>query len=163
MGAKIDVIQNAEYGGEPVGEIKITHSKLKGTSIDGSLVVRMIDEFPIFGVAAACAQGVSEVREASELRYKESDRISEMCNELRRLGVQIKEKSDGFIIYGNGVIPGGHEVDSHGDHRLAMGLTIAGLAAQQPLTVCGVEFISESYPNFRSDLEQLGANIRVGD
>jgi 3-phosphoshikimate 1-carboxyvinyltransferase len=119
----------------------------------------MIDEFPIFAVAAAMAEGETVVSDAEELRHKESDRISALCQELRRMGVQIEEKQDGFIVEGDVRPRGGVEIESHGDHRLAMALTVAGLVAEQPTTIDGAEIIQESFPAFPTILHDLGAEV----
>ena len=118
----------------------------------------MIDEFPIFAVAAASAKGVSRVSDAAELRLKESDRISGLCSELRALGVNASESPDGFSIEG-GPIPGGALVNPHGDHRLAMSLAVAGLAADRPVTIQSAEIMAESFPEFVPSLAGLGASL----
>jgi 3-phosphoshikimate 1-carboxyvinyltransferase len=115
----------------------------------------MIDEFPVFAVAACFAQGVTEVREAEELRYKETDRISVMCGELKKLGVSLEEHKDGFTIRG-GTLQGG-TCEAHGDHRLAMSLALAGLASPSPVTVQQAEILNESFPDFVPQLRSLGA------
>jgi 3-phosphoshikimate 1-carboxyvinyltransferase len=122
----------------------------------------MIDEFPAFAVAAAFAQGKTVVSDASELRYKESDRISALCAELGELGVQVGEKEDGFVIQG-GNPPNGGVVNPHGDHRLAMSLAIAGLASEEGVSVREAGIIHESFPEFASILEYLGADVRSED
>jgi 3-phosphoshikimate 1-carboxyvinyltransferase len=157
MGADIEVSPRPEQGGEPLGDLRVRHSRLRGVTLSGERVVRMIDEFPIFAVAAACAEGRTVVRDADELRHKESDRITALGGELRRLGVAFTETPDGFIIDG-GPVRGG-EVQSHGDHRLAMSLAIAGLAAQAPVTVSGAEMVSESFPGFSGVLRALGVSV----
>lgn len=158
MGADIQVANPSEVSGEPVGDIIVRHSQLRGADISGALVVRMIDEFPAFAVAASFAQGVTTVRDAAELRLKESDRISAICQELRALGVQINETPDGFIVQGGRPLHGG-AVQVHGDHRLAMALAVAGLAAQEPVVVQNAEIIAESFPGFVSTLHALGVNV----
>jgi 3-phosphoshikimate 1-carboxyvinyltransferase len=160
MGAEIQVANRLLVQGEPVGDLVVRHSPLHGTAISGPLVVRMIDEFPIFAVAAACAEGSSQVRQASELRHKESDRISALCRELSWLGVDTQEHADGFTINGQGGIPGGR-ARSHGDHRLAMALAVAGLTSRQPVRVQGASILSESFPDFVPSLRELGADIRT--
>jgi 3-phosphoshikimate 1-carboxyvinyltransferase len=120
--------------------------------------VRMIDEFPIFGVAAAYARNGSMVSQASELRYKESDRIASLREEFSKLGVGLEETPDGFNVCGGEGVGGGR-VDSHGDHRLAMSLVVAGLAAQSEVCVETAEVIDESYPEFVQVLGSLGAHI----
>jgi 3-phosphoshikimate 1-carboxyvinyltransferase len=159
MGAGVEIMNQVVEYGEPKGDLRVRASQLKGVNVNGPVVVRMIDEFPIFAVAAALAEGQTVVSEAEELRYKESDRISSLCVELRSVGVTIEERSDGFVIDGGGPLRGGVQVYSHGDHRLAMALTIAGLAAQEPVGVEGAEMINESFPEFPDILRQLGAEI----
>ncbi len=160
MGGEITVQNISERGGEPVGDITVTHSRLHGTQVDGPLVVRMIDEFPAFAVAAAYAHGRTDEREAAELRNKESDRIAVLSRELRALGANIEESRDGFTIQGDGALRGGL-VNPSGDHRLAMALAVAGLAAQQTVTVQAAEIIGESYLDFVSGLQSLGAGMRL--
>ena len=160
MGADLQVEILTQEGGEPAGKITVRHSPLNAIEVDGPLVVRMIDEFPIFAVAAAFANGRTIVRDAYELHLKESDRIAAICQELTRIGVNIQETPDGFIIEGS-TAPGGGEVESHGDHRLAMSLTVAGLACQNPITVRGAEMTAESFPDFIPVLQALGSNIQM--
>ncbi|HSF80214.1 MAG TPA: 3-phosphoshikimate 1-carboxyvinyltransferase [Anaerolineales bacterium] len=160
MGADVRVSATGERQGEPLGDIFVRASPLRATHISGSMVVRMIDEFPAFAVAAACAQGQTVVSEALELRHKESDRISALCTELQRLGVAAQETPEGFTITGGG-FPRGGVVDSHGDHRLAMALAVAGLACLQAVTVSEAEIVSESFPNFSEVLQSLGAQVQV--
>ncbi len=145
MGADITVAGLSEQGGEPVGDLIVRSSALRGGRVNGERVVRMIDEFPAFAVAAAYAEGETIVSEAEELRHKESDRITALGNELRRLGVDFRETPDGFAILGGSPIRGG-QADSHGDHRLAMSLALVGLASQAPVRVNGASVIQESFP-----------------
>jgi 3-phosphoshikimate 1-carboxyvinyltransferase len=158
MGARLDLANLGEQGGEPVGDITVQYSQLHGVQVSGERVVRMIDEFPVFAIAAAYAQGETAVRDAVELRHKESDRISALGQELRRLGVHFNETPDGFIILGGQPVLGGR-VESHGDHRLAMSLAVSGLAASQPVQVDGAEMIGESFPGFEAVLRSLGAVV----
>lgn len=157
MGADISVANQHDSGGELVGDLVVNYSELQGTKVDGTLVVRMIDEFPIFAIAAALAKGTTVVHEAHELRLKESDRIAMLAAELRVLGVEIEEHPDGFTIHG-GELRGG-TVESHGDHRLAMSLAVAGLAAKSPVTVQHADCTAESFPSFAETLKKLGAII----
>jgi 3-phosphoshikimate 1-carboxyvinyltransferase len=160
MDADIQVIERGEQHGEPVGDLVVRHSALRATQVQGPLVVRMIDEFPVFAVAAAYAQGQTIVSDAEELRHKESDRISALCAELHKLGVAAQETEDGFIIRGGAEARGG-QVDSHGDHRLAMALAVAGLAARQDVSVRGTEIIAESFPEFERTLVSLGGKMQA--
>jgi len=157
MGARVRIENTHTSAGEPVGDIRLEAAPLKAVRVSGDTVVRMIDEFPIFAVAACFAEGVTEVRDAEELRYKETDRISVMCGELTKLGVQLEEHRDGFTIHG-GTFKGG-ECEAHGDHRLAMSLALAGLASTAPVTVHHAEILNESFPDFVPQLRQLGARV----
>lgn len=161
MGGDIQVTSVSERNGEPVGDLIVRHSTLQGTQIQGPLVVRMIDEFPAFAIAAACAKGKTAVRQAEELRHKESDRIAAMCTELNKIGVYVRESTDGFDLQGGGGIEGS-DVEAHGDHRLAMALAVAGLAAQKPITVHGADIIGESFPDFKQVLTNLGGHLISG-
>ncbi|MEI6210017.1 MAG: 3-phosphoshikimate 1-carboxyvinyltransferase [bacterium] len=155
MGADIRATNLREWSGEPVGDLLVRHSQLRATRVAGDLVVRMIDEFPVFAVAAACADGVTEVREAEELRHKESDRISALAHELQAIGVAIEPLPDGFRITG-GPVAGG-TVTPHGDHRIAMSCAVAGLVARAPVIVEGAEIMHESFPAFGETLQALRA------
>lgn len=159
MGGEIQVHPKGEIHGEPYGDLTVRYSRLQGIEVKGNTVVRMIDEFPAFAVAAACARGVTTVSEAGELRYKESDRIAALCRELNAIGVDVQETADGFIISG-GDISGGSAVNSHGDHRLAMALAVAGLAAQEPVIVENAGVVDESFPDFIYAFRTLGADMR---
>jgi 3-phosphoshikimate 1-carboxyvinyltransferase len=158
MGGDIQVDNLRVSGGEPLGDLTIRHSQLHGIQVKGSLVVRMIDEFPAFAIAALTARGATSVHEAEELRYKESDRISALCRELKQLGVEVEEFRDGFSIQGGKAVVGA-EVDSHGDHRLAMSLALAGLVSGTPVRVQNSQVITETFPDFSRQLAALGANI----
>ena len=159
MGADIRVSNRAWQSGEPVGDLVVRSGALHGVQVDSERAVAMIDEFPAFAVAAACARGRTEACQAVELRVKETDRIAAICQELRAQGVPVEEKADGFVVEGNGTIPGGGMASSHGDHRLAMALAVAGLAAQNPIGVASAEVIGESYPGFADCLRTLGAQV----
>lgn len=161
MGADITVTNECEQGGEPVGDLIVKSSRLVGTRVNGPLVVRMIDEFSAFGTAAAYTKSgeVTEVRDARELRFKESDRITTLCQELAALGVKADENPDGFKVWGGSSIGG--TVHAHGDHRLAMAMAVAGLAAQRPVEVEEAEMMNESFPGFVDALISLGADVRL--
>ena len=158
MGADIRVSNLHDVSAEPVGDLTVRHGPLHGTQVAGDLVVRMIDEFPVFAIAAAYADGVTEVREAEELRHKESDRINALVGELSRLGVAITPRPDGFRIVG-GAVAGG-TVAAHGDHRIAMSCALAGLASHCPVVVEGAEIMAESFPDFAATLRALSADVR---
>lgn len=159
MGANIHAMDKRQQHGEVVGDIRVSYARLNGIRIDGPDVVRMIDEFPVFAIAASCADGVTVVRGAQELRHKESDRISALCTELQKIGVKIKELEDGFEIIGQEILQGG-SVESHGDHRLAMALAVAGSVSRDPVLVANPDIIDESFPNFQKIFTYIGADMQ---
>ncbi len=156
MGANISIDNLRKNGGEPVADITARYSHLRAVEVHGELVVRMIDEFPVFAVLATQAEGVTTVRDAEELRVKESDRISALAAELRRMGIAIIERTDGFSINGPQQLSAA-TVNSRADHRLAMSLAVAALLAQGESTVERAEAVHESFPGFASALRELGA------
>lgn len=162
MGADFQIANQREVYGEAVGDLLVRYSRLRGTQVSGHLVVRMIDEFPALAIAASYAQSPTRVSQASALRDKESDRIADLCNELRALSVEASDTADGFIISG-GKNPEGGLAEAHGDHRLAMALMVAGLSARSPVTVQGAEMARESFPGFIETLVGLGADISVDE
>jgi 3-phosphoshikimate 1-carboxyvinyltransferase len=159
MGASIQVEPSAELGGEPVGTIAAEHGHLRGVEVYGTQVVRMIDEFPIFAVAATQAEGETVVRDAHELHTKESDRIADLVEELRKMGARIEARGDGFHIDGPARLHGAH-VDSHGDHRLGMALAVAALVAEGETHIDSAWRIDDSFPGFASVLAHMGADVR---
>lgn len=161
MGADIVVENQQERGGEPVADIVVRGSPglnpgLRGVEVGGELVPRMIDEFPILAVAATQAEGETVVRDAAELRVKETDRIAAIVAELRKFGAYIEERPDGFVVEGPTSLREAH-VDSHGDHRLAMSLIVAGLLAEGETIVEGTECIEDSFLGFEGILTALGS------
>ncbi len=161
MGGQMGMALQREYGGEPVADVTARGSALHGTEVEGATVVRMIDEFPILAVVATQAQGRTVVRDAAELRVKESDRIASVVQELRKLGARIESREDGFVVEGPTQLHGA-EVDSHRDHRLSMALTVAGLVAEGETTILGADCIPDSFPGFVETLQTLGADLRHG-
>jgi 3-phosphoshikimate 1-carboxyvinyltransferase len=158
MNADITVTETGLEAGEPVGEIRVRHSMLKGTQVGGDVVVEMIDEFPILMVAALAAEGETVVRDAQELRVKETDRISVMAAELAKLGAQITETPDGFSIRGAQRLRGA-TVNGHDDHRVSMSLSVAGLVAEGETVVLDARCAGDSFPGFAETLSALGASI----
>ncbi|MCX7840404.1 MAG: 3-phosphoshikimate 1-carboxyvinyltransferase, partial [Anaerolineae bacterium] len=155
MGARIVVENERVINGEPVGDVIVSAcDTLRGVEIGGELVPRMIDEFPILAIAATQAHGETIVRDARELRVKESDRIATLARELRTLGAQIEEREDGFVIAGPTPLRGAR-VFAHNDHRLAMSLAVAGLIARGETIIEGWECVADSFPNFVETLEQV--------
>jgi 3-phosphoshikimate 1-carboxyvinyltransferase len=136
-----------------VADIVVQSSHLRGTVVEGALIPRLIDEVPALAVAACLAEGETVIRDAGELRVKESDRIRATADELRRLGARIQELPDGMVIHGVGGLRGA-ACGSHGDHRLAMALAVAGLLAAGETTVRGAEAVTISYPDFWDDLDR---------
>ena len=158
MGAHVTVSAARQQAGEPTADVGVRCGKLKGVDIGGAIVPRLIDEVPILCVAAAVARGRTEIRDVAELRVKESDRIATMAEGLSRMGAHIEVGPDSISI-GGGHLRGA-EVNSHGDHRVAMALTVAGLVASGRTVVQGVECIATSYPRFAEGLRNLGADVR---
>ncbi|MDP3939490.1 MAG: 3-phosphoshikimate 1-carboxyvinyltransferase [Deltaproteobacteria bacterium] len=155
MGAQIEVVAAGEAGGEPVADLIARGSDLSAVEItDPELVVRAIDEFPILCVAAARAKGVTRIRNAAELRAKESDRIAVMAAELGKLGVRVHALPDGVDIEGGGPLAGAR-CRSHGDHRVAMSLAVAALAAEGETVIEDSAMVATSYPGFAATLERL--------
>ncbi len=158
MGADVQISEEMEVCGEPIGHISVVSSPLRAISVAGDLVVRAIDELPLFALLATQAEGVSQLRNAEELRVKETDRIAVTVTELRKLGAQIEARPDGFIVAGPTPLRGA-VVDSHGDHRLAMTLCVAGLIAAGATTVLDADCIADSFPGFERLLVKLGGVI----
>ncbi len=153
MGGDVSLENRREQAGEPVADIRIRYRKLRATRVSGDVVPRAIDEIPVLSVAAACAEGTTVIRDAAELRVKESDRIATMAVELRKAGVTVRETPDGMEIEGRGSIEG-CVCESHGDHRIAMSMAVAGLAARTEMTVRDAGWIETSFPGFERLLRQ---------
>lgn len=156
MGASLRIENLRDTDGEAVGDITARSSALKGVEIDPSFVPGAIDEFPVLAVAAAFADGKTVIRGAAELRVKESDRIGTMAAELSRLGAEVEERPDGMVIHGGRPLSG-TVCASHGDHRVAMSLAVAGLAADGETRITETECIETSFPGFDAALSRLGA------
>ncbi len=154
MGASIDVADERVEGGEPIGDVTVRSSRLHGTVVAGELVPRAIDELPVLALAAALAEGATEIRDAAELRVKETDRVATVTAELTRLGARIEARPDGFAIQGVTALRG-TTVRSHGDHRLAMTLAVAGIVARGATRVEDAASVAVSYPRFWDDLREV--------
>jgi len=139
---------------EPVADLRASASELKATSIGGALIPRLIDEIPVLAVAAACARGVTTIRDAAELRVKESDRIAALARELDKMGVGVQERPDGMTIAGPQRFRGAR-VTSGGDHRVAMALAIAGLVAEGETVIEDTACVATSFPQFAATLNTL--------
>ncbi len=157
MGANIEVLNERVVGGEPVADLHVKASRLKGIDIPEALVPLAIDEFPVLFVAAACSEGQTRLSGAKELRVKESDRIQVMADGLKILGVDAEPTEDGMIINGGSI--GGGSVESHGDHRIAMAFSIAGLRATGNITINDCENVNTSFPEFKDIAIQLGLKL----
>lgn len=151
MGARITTANERIAFGEPVGDVTLEAAPLHGVEIAGDFVVRSIDEFPALAAVAAFAEGETVVREAKELRYKETDRIAAIVAQLGALGAEVEERTDGFLVRG-GTLKGG-TARANGDHRLAMSMALCGLRA--PVSVEGAEILNESFPEFEPLLSSL--------
>jgi 3-phosphoshikimate 1-carboxyvinyltransferase len=154
MGANIQLENHREVAGEPVADVRVRYSRLRSCTIAGDIVPRMIDEIPILAVAAVFAEGTTVIRDAEELRVKESDRITVMAQQLNQLGAKVSELPDGMEITGGTPLVG-TDVDSHTDHRIAMSLAIAALNASGITTIHRAEAAAISYPNFTNTLQQI--------
>lgn len=159
MGADIQKQNSREQAGEPVADLRVKHAVLTGIEVPEFIVPDMIDEFPALFVAAAFAKGETRVSGAAELRVKESDRIAVMAAALRKLGAEIAETPDGAIIQG-GKLHGG-EADSHGDHRIAMSLAIAGQLASGPVQINDCDNVATSFPGFMELSKSVGFGLHI--
>ena len=156
MGADLEVHEERQAGGEPVADIVVRSSRLTGTTVEGEIVVSLIDEVPVLAVAAALARGRTVIRDIGELRVKESDRIAATAQELRKLGARVEEQPDALTIEGVPALRGA-ACDSRSDHRLAMALAVAGMVAEGETVLSGAEAVSISYPSFWGHLTELGS------
>lgn len=155
MGGNIEILDKRTVSGEDVGDIQISYSDLKACTIEGEIIPRLIDELPVIAVLATQAEGITVIKDAQDLRNKESDRIKAVVTELQKTGADIEETPDGFIINGKKKLKGGCEVETYHDHRLAMSLYVAGLVCENPLTINGFEWVNISFPEF----ERLFASL----
>lgn len=154
MGADITLL-NADYSGEPAADILVRTSSLKGTVIQGADIPTLIDELPIIAVMAAFAGGTTVIRDAAELRVKESDRIAVMTDNLRRMGADVEETEDGMIIHGGRPLHGA-VIDPRLDHRVAMSFAVAGTVCEGTMDILDGDCVRISYPDFYKDLYSLG-------
>lgn len=148
MGGNIEILDKRNISGEDVGDIQITYSELKACTIEGEIIPRLIDELPVIAVLATQAEGTTIIKDAQDLRNKESDRIKAVVTELKKIGADIEETPDGFIINGKTNLKGHTEVETYHDHRLAMSLYVAGLICEKPIAINGFEWVDISFPEF---------------
>lgn len=154
MGGQLELLDMREESGEPVADVMVRHSALKGIDIHGDMVPRAIDEFPVVSVAAALAEGTTIIRDAEELRVKETDRIAAMVSELGKLGANVTARPDGMEIVGVEQLTGGN-VMSHGDHRIAMSMAVAALSAKDDVTIDDTGCTETSFPGFWELLDNV--------
>ena len=154
MGADLQLVASEKSAFEPYGDLLIKSSQLKGTIIEGDLIPRLIDEIPVIALLATQAEGTTIIKDAQELKVKETNRIDTVVNELKKLGAKIEATEDGMIIYGNSKLSGG-TVSSHGDHRIGMMLSIAAAICQEEVYLENPGAISVSYPDFFTHLNKL--------
>jgi 3-phosphoshikimate 1-carboxyvinyltransferase len=154
MGADVEVEPAGERGGEPVGTIRVRGAALRGAEVGGAEIPLAIDELSLIALAACFAEGETTIRDAAELRRKESDRIATTCEALNALGATAEPREDGIRIEGGGGLRGG-TIDSHGDHRIAMLGAVAGIASREGVEVEGMDAAAVSYPGFEADLASL--------
>ncbi len=155
MNGEINILDKRLAGGEEVGELEVLTSDLKGCVIEGEIIPRLIDELPVIAVLATQAQGQTIVKGAQDLRSKESDRITAVVTELKKLGADIEETPDGFVINGRGKLMGNAIVETYHDHRLAMSWYVAGLVCKEEIAINGFEWVDVSFPEFESLFAQL--------
>ena len=164
MGAKTELIQKHDGVGEPIADIIVETSKLKGVTVPASIAPRMIDEYPILAVAAACASGTTRMFGLQELRVKESDRLAAMANGLKACGITVEETSDSLTVHGTGgQIEGGARIQTQLDHRIAMSFLTLGLKAKNPIIIDNGTTINTSFPGFVETMKSLGANLNFSD
>ncbi len=155
MGADIEILDKKLVSNEEVGDIRVKYSQLKGCMIEGEIIPRLIDELPVIAVLATQAEGTTIIKDAEDLRNKESDRIKAIVTELKKLGANIEETPDGFIVHGKTKLKGGVEVETYHDHRLAMSLYVAGMVCQNPVIINGFEWVNISFPEFEKLVDKL--------
>lgn len=155
MGGNIEILDERTICGEIVGDLRVKTSDLKGTTIEGGMIPRLIDELPVIAVAATQAEGKTVVKDAEDLRVKESDRIAAIATELRKMGVEIEETSDGFIIEGKQDLKGGATIDTYHDHRIAMSMYVAGMVADSAIEVREFDWVDISFPEFEGLMQKI--------
>ncbi|HYC81334.1 MAG TPA: 3-phosphoshikimate 1-carboxyvinyltransferase, partial [Solirubrobacterales bacterium] len=154
MGADLEVHPEGDHGGEPVARLVVRPAPLRGTEVGGEEIPLAIDELPLLALAACFAEGTTTIRDAEELRRKESDRVETVSTALTALGAKVEPTADGMVVEGGGGLRGGG-ISSHGDHRIAMLGAVAGLASAEGVEVEGMEAAAVSYPGFEADLRSL--------
>ena len=160
MGGDIEVLDLREEGGEPVGDLRVRSSTLRGVTVPLERAPSMIDEYPVLAVVASFAEGETQMRGLAELKVKESDRLAATAAGLAACGVEACVDGDDLIVKGTGTVKGGGVVETHMDHRIAMAFLILGLGAASPVAVDDTSMIATSFPDFVELMTGLGANLR---
>lgn len=155
MGGQVEILDKKIVSNEEVGDLRVKYSELKGCVIEGDIIPRLIDELPVIAVLATQAEGTTIIKDAQDLRNKESDRIKAVVTELKKIGANIEKTPDGFIIEGKTSLLGGVEVETYHDHRLAMSLYVAGLIAENPINIKEFEWVNISFPEFEGLMNNL--------
>jgi 3-phosphoshikimate 1-carboxyvinyltransferase len=160
MGASIEESHRREENGEPIVDLRVRHSPLRGVEVPAARAPSMIDEYPVLAVAASFAEGTTIMRGLSELRVKESDRLAAVAAGLAANGVAHEIADDDLIVHGKGRVAGGGKVETHMDHRIAMSFLVMGLASEKPVAVDDTSFVATSFPDFTGLMRKLGADLR---
>lgn len=155
MNADIEVFNAKFVCNEPVADIRVRYSDLKAITIEGGMIPRLIDEIPVIAVAATQAQGTTVIKDAHDLKNKEADRIKAMVNELEKIGANLEETPDGFIIHGKTELTGGAEIECYHDHRIAMSMYVAGLICEKPIQINEFQWVDISFPEFETLMNEL--------
>lgn len=155
MGGDIEILDKRLLGKEEVGDLRIKTSNLKATTIEGDVIPKLIDEIPVIAVLATQAEGTTIIKDAQDLRNKESDRITATVRELKKIGADIEETPDGFIINGKKQLKGDAEIETYHDHRLAMSLYVAGLICEKPIKINEFQWVNISFPEFETLMNKL--------
>lgn len=150
MGADVEILNQKTVSNELVGDLRVKYSDLKACTVEGEIIPRLIDELPVIAILATQAEGTTIIKDAGDLRNKESDRIKAVVTELKKIGADIEETEDGFIINGKKAINGGAQVETYHDHRLAMSLYVAGLICEKPITIKEFQWVNISFPEFEN-------------
>ena len=155
MGGDVEILDKRLLGKEEVGDLRIKTSALKATTIEGDVIPKLIDEIPVIAVLATQAEGTTIIKDAQDLRNKESDRITATVRELKKIGADIEETPDGFIINGKKALKGDAEIETYHDHRLAMSLYVAGLICEKSIKINEFQWVNISFPEFETLMNKL--------
>ena len=157
MNGKIEILNERIVSNEKVADIRVQYSDLKATTIEGEIIPRLIDEIPIIAVAATQAEGTTIIKDASDLRNKEADRITAVKTELEKLGANIEETQNGMIIKGKTSLVGGSNMECYHDHRIAMSEYVAGLICKKPIEIKEFQWVDISFPEFLDLMKSISS------